>query len=152
MRRFLSELRTMSRNWIAVASADHVQRGRAAGVMQVSHGKLAPLRRIQPGDRVVCYSPTATFAGKDRLRAFTAIGIVAPGEPYQFDMGEGFRPFRRNVTWLDAHDAPMEPLLEKLELSAGRKNWGYQLRFGLFSISDHDLDLIAKAMRAKFSS
>jgi hypothetical protein len=34
-------------NWIAVASAGHVRRGRAAGFMQVRHGKTAPLRRIQ---------------------------------------------------------------------------------------------------------
>jgi hypothetical protein len=34
-------------NWIAVASADHVGRGRAPGFMQVCHGKAAPLRRIQ---------------------------------------------------------------------------------------------------------
>jgi hypothetical protein len=66
----------MSKNWIAVASAEHVRLGRSQGFMQVSHGKVAPLGRIQPGDRVVFYSPTEAFRGKDRLRAFTAIGIV----------------------------------------------------------------------------
>ena len=29
--------------------------------MQVCHGKAAPLQRIQPGDRVVYYSPTVSF-------------------------------------------------------------------------------------------
>ena len=48
----------MSANWIAVASAEHVRRGREGGFMQVCHGKAAPLRRIQPGDGVVYYSPT----------------------------------------------------------------------------------------------
>ena len=43
----------MSRNWLAVASANHVRKGRAEGFMQVCHGKLAPLRRIKPGDHVV---------------------------------------------------------------------------------------------------
>jgi len=66
----------MSKNWIAVASAEHVRLGRSQGFMQVSHGKAAPLRRIRSGDRVVFYSPTEAFRGKDRLRAFTAIGIV----------------------------------------------------------------------------
>src|ERR1700722_19285540 len=47
----------MSKNWIAVASAEHVRLGRSDGFMQVSHGKSAPLRRIEPGDRVVFYSP-----------------------------------------------------------------------------------------------
>lgn len=49
----------MSRNWVAVASAEHVRIGRAAGFMQVCHGKAAPLRRIKPGDRVAYYSPFA---------------------------------------------------------------------------------------------
>lgn len=82
----------MSGNWIAVASAEHVRWGREAGFMQVSHGKAAPLRRVRPDDRVACYSPTATFGGKDKLQAFTAIGVVSPGEPYQVDMGDGFLP------------------------------------------------------------
>ncbi|EPX56382.1 hypothetical protein D187_007724 [Cystobacter fuscus DSM 2262] len=136
----------MSRDWIAVASAEHVLRGREAGFMQVCHGKAAPLRRLQPGDRVIYYSPTVSFQGKDRLQAFTALGLVKAGEPYVFDMGGGFRPFRRDVTWLPARTAPIQPLLESLDFSAGRRNWGYQLRFGLFSISEHDLRLIARAM------
>src|SRR5437899_3050750 len=65
----------MSKNWIAVASAEHVRLGRSNGFMQVSHGKSAPLRRIEPGDRVVFYSPTDAFRGKDKLQSFTAIGV-----------------------------------------------------------------------------
>ncbi|MDD5576645.1 MAG: EVE domain-containing protein, partial [Acidithiobacillus sp.] len=56
----------MSRNWVAVASAEHVRIGRAAGFMQVCHGKAAPLRRIKPGDRVAYYSPTVEFGGKNK--------------------------------------------------------------------------------------
>ena len=102
----------MNRNWIAVAAAEHVQRGRAAGFMQVCHGKAAPLRRITPGDRAAYYSPTITFGGKDKLQAFTALCVVRPGAPYPFDMGNGFCPFRRDVTWLAAHETPILPLLE----------------------------------------
>jgi hypothetical protein len=135
----------MSRNWIAVASAEHVQIGRNGGFMQVCHGKLAPLRRIKPEDRVVYYSPTPEFGGRTKLQAFTAIGIVKAGEPYQFDMGGGFVPFRRDVCWFPAQTTSILPLLEKLDFSAGMKNWGYQFRFGLFDISDHDMNLIASA-------
>jgi EVE domain len=92
----------MSKNWIAVASAEHVRLGRSNGFMQVSHGKSAPLRRIEPGDRVVFYSPTDAFRGKDELQSFTAIGVVKEGAPYQVDMGDGFSPFRRDVTWQTA--------------------------------------------------
>lgn len=140
----------MSRNWIAVASAEHVRRGQAGGYMQVCHGKAAPLRRIQPGDRVTYYSPTETFRGKDRRQLFTAIGIVREGTPYPFDMGGGFVPFRRDVAWLESRETPIQPLLEVLDFSAGVKNWGYQLRFGLFAVSDHDADLIAGAMGVSF--
>lgn len=142
----------MSRNWIAVASAEHVLRGCEAGFMQVCHGKAAPLRRLQPGDRVIYYSPTVSFQGKDRLQAFTALGLVKAGEPYVFDMGGGFRPFRREVAWLPARAAPIRPLLESLDFTAGGRNWGYQLRTGLFAISEHDLRLIAEAMGARLQT
>ncbi len=132
--------------WIAVAAADHVGRGREQGFMQVCHGKAAPLRRVRPGDHVVYYSPSTAFRGTDRLQAFTAIGVVRPGAPYQVDMGGGFHPYRRDIAWLAAAAAPIRPLLDRLDFTAGNANWGYQLRFGLFAIGDRDLGLIAAAM------
>ncbi len=39
----------MSRNWIAVASADHVRRGLAGGFMQVCHGKAAAVAAAEAG-------------------------------------------------------------------------------------------------------
>jgi len=77
----------MSSHWIAIASAEHVRRGRAEGFMQVGHGKAAPLKRIAPGDGVIYYSPTITLGGKDRLQAFTAVGVVCAGDPYLFRYG-----------------------------------------------------------------
>jgi EVE domain len=139
---------TMTTCWIAVASAEHVRRGLKENFMQVGHGKLAPLARIKPGDRIVYYSPTVTLGGKDKLQAFTAIGTVKEGEPYRFDMGKGFKPYRRDVAWAKANEAPIRPLLDTLEFTAGKPNWGYQLRFGLFPISDADFHLIAAAMGA----
>ncbi len=142
----------MRRNWIAVASADHVRRGLNEGIMQVCHGKLAPLRQVRPRDRIVYYSPTVEFRGKAKMQAFTAIGIVKVGEPYQFDMGDGFLPFRRDVFWLPAQEASILPLLGTLEFSVGTANWGYRFRFGIFSISDADMDVIAQAMSTEFPS
>lgn len=109
----------------------------------------APLRRIKPGDRVVYYSPTVTLGGKDTLQAFTAIGTVRPGEVYQADMGNGFHPYRRDVDWLKAREAPIRPLLDRLDFTSKGPNWGYQLRFGLFQVSAEDFALIAAAMGAK---
>lgn len=136
----------MSGHWIAVASAEHVRRGRQDGFMQVNHGKAAPLRRIKPGDGIVYYSPTTILGQKDGLQAFTAIGTVRDGEPYQGHMGGGFTPYRRDVAWAKSQEAPIKPLLDRLEFSAGKSNWGYQLRFGLFAVSAHDFSLIAEAM------
>lgn len=134
-------------NGIAVASVEHVQKGRLSGFMPVCHGKGAPLRRMKPNDGVVYYSPTLTFGGKDKLQSFTAIGQVKEREPYQVDMGNGFCPFRRDVLWLDAQEALITPLLEQLDLTKNKKNWGYPFRFGLLAITDQDMQLIMKAMK-----
>src|SRR3979490_2102464 len=140
----------MSRNWLAVASAEHVEIGRSAGFMQVCHGKASPLRRVQPGDRVVYYSPNRLYTpshalrGKDRLQAFTAIGTVK-GALYQADMGFGFQPYRRDVAWHDAEPALLAALQEELAFTQ-EKNWGYRLRQGLVEISDADMTAIAAAM------
>ena len=92
----------MTGYWMAVASAEHVRRGRSEGFMQVCHGKAAPLRRIKPDDGIIYNSPTVTFGGRDRLQAFTAIGTVQGAQTYQIDMGGGFRPYRRDVVWAEA--------------------------------------------------
>jgi hypothetical protein len=139
----------MSAHWIAVASAEHVRRGRQGCFMQVSHGKMAPLRRIKPGDGIIYYSPTTILGEKNGLQSFTAIGTVREGQPYQGHMGGGFMPFRRDVEWAKAREAPIKPLLDRLEFTAGKANWGYQLRIGLLPVSAHDFSLIAQAMGVK---
>ena len=138
----------MTGYWVGVASAEHVRRGRGGGFMQLSHGKAAPLKRVKPGDCIVYYSPTVTLGGKDKLQTFTAIGTVKDREPYVFDMGKSFKPYRRDVAWAKAVETPIHPLLDQLQFTAGKANWGYQLRFGLFPISAADFKLIAAAMGA----
>jgi hypothetical protein len=71
---------------------------------------------------------------------------VNDGVPYQVDMGGGFCPFRRDVDWRTAVEAPIKPLIGSLQFTAARSNWGFQLRFGLFEISEHDMAMIATAM------
>lgn len=138
----------MNGYWIAVASAEHVRHGRKEGFMQVSHGKEAPLKRISPGDGIAYYSPTTVLGEKDGLQSFTAIGAVKEGGSYRADMGS-FRPYRRDVAWADAREAPIKPLLDRLEFTSGKTHWGYQLRFGLFAVSESDFRRIARAMRAR---
>lgn len=137
-------------NWIAVACAEHVARGRSLGVMQVGHGKGAPLKRVHAGDRVAYYSPVQRLGEKEPCQAFTAIGTVKDERVYQGDMGNGFVPFRKDVAY-DAAAAPaaIRPLLERLSFTRERgRNWGSAFRFGLLKVTEDDMDLIARAMHA----
>jgi hypothetical protein len=137
------------RYWLAVASADHARRGKDLGIMQVCHGKGGPLKRPRAGDGVVYYSPTVSFGGSDRLQAFTSLGVVRDERIYQAEMDGGFRPFRRDVTFVEANEASILPLLDELELTRGKRNWGYAFRFGFLEITQRDFATISAAMGAK---
>ena len=136
-------------NWVAVASAEHVAIGRAQGFMQVGHGKDGPLRRLHTGDRIAYYSPVRVLGTKDACQAFTAIGTVRDERVYQGAMAGGFEPFRKDVDWLDAHEAPIRPLLDALSFTQGKSNWGYAFRLGLLKVTADDMALIAQAMQAR---
>jgi EVE domain len=140
---------TDRRYWLAVASADHARRGREQGFMQVGHGEGGPLKRPRAGDCVVYYSPTVAMGGKERLQAFTSIGVIADERVYQADMGGGFRPFRRDVRFVEAEEASILPLLDVLDLTRGKRSWGYPFRFGFLEITPHDFETISAAMGAK---
>lgn len=146
-------------NWVAVASADHARLGRdtrlgdlQCGFMQVCHGKRSAVARVLPGDRVAYYAPATEMGGKDKLQSFVSIGIVQPTEPYAFDMGGSFVPWRRDVRYVVAREARIAPLIEQFEFVEDPKRWGYKFRFGLFKINDHDMQLIAQAMQADLRS
>lgn len=134
--------------WIGVVSKNHVQRGKELGIAQLGHGKRPPLARLHEGDWLIYYSPYVSYLPKDKevLQAFTAIGRVEDEEIWEADEGD-FRPWRRKIEYRkDAQDAPIRPLLDALHLTQGNTNWGYQFRFGLLQIDEHDFRLIAEAM------
>ena len=116
--------------------------------MQTCHGRPGPLRRVGAGDRVAYYSPDTVFGGTDRLQSFVSIGIVQPGEAYEFDMGGGLVPWRRDVRYADALETPIAPMIERLAFIENPKKWGYKFRFGLFDVGDADMALIARSMKA----
>lgn len=136
----------MTRYWIGVASREHVQRGVAGGFAQVCHGKPGPLKRMSGGDWITYYSPTVTFGVKDPCRSFTAIGEVTSAEPYTFCMSEDFVPWRRDIRFVAAREAPIYPLLEHLNFIEDKKKWGFPFRRGCFEISLRDFQLIERAM------
>jgi hypothetical protein len=134
--------------WIIVASKDHLQRGLAGGFIQANHGKSEPLKRMHPGDWVIYYSPKLEFAKPEKCQSFTAIGQIADDRIYQHDMGGGFVPFRRDVRFLPAQDAPILPLIGALSFIQDKQHWGAPFRFGTLQILEQDFRLIAREMLA----
>ena len=60
----------------------------------------------------------------------------------------GFVPYRLDVAYVAATEAPITPLLDRFEFVDDRARWGSKFRFGLFRVSEHDMRLIATAMAA----
>lgn len=147
-----SAARTMTdrtcRNWLAVVSRSHVERGVAGGFAQANHGKKSPLSRVRAGDGFVFYSPRESHPDGAPLQAFTAIGTVKTGEVYQADMGGGFMPFRVDVDFVRCKAAPIRPLIGSLEFIRDKQHWGAVFRYGFIEIAQGDFDRIAHAMSA----
>jgi hypothetical protein len=140
----------MTRYWLGIATLDHVRNGVEGGFCQLGHGKAAPIKRLSPGDWLIYYSPRTELEGGEPVQEFTALGQVAPGKPYAVAQSEGFEPTRRNVRYQKrARPAPIRPLLEQLELTRGRQNWGMVVRRSLVEISSADFEVIRSAMRTR---
>ena len=60
-------------------------------------------------------------------------------------MGEGFLPYRRDVSWQACGPVLLTDLKERLVFTRA-PNWGYRLRQGLVEIGADDMDTIARAM------
>jgi hypothetical protein len=106
--------------WILVASKNHVLRGINEGIAQACHGRAQPLKRTSIGDGIIYYSAKLEFEKNIPYQEFTAIGLVSGEEVYAYDMGNGFRPYRRNIryieemneTWCDiAHETTIKGVL-----------------------------------------
>lgn len=136
----------MSRYWIGVASKEHVENGVKLGICQFCHGKSAPAKRLQKGDFLIYYSSKVTMEGSEHYQKFTAIGIVKDDLPYQVEMENGFKPFRRDIQYLDAKHVDIKPLIPLLYFIKNKKAWGYVFRYGFLEIDQQSFELIAKEM------
>ncbi len=137
----------MIKYWIAVASKEHVMRGVEGRFCQVCHGKGEPLKRMNPGDWIIYYSPTEKFGESSPCRQFTAIGQITDHEPYKFQMSDDFIPWRRNVNFqTKAKSVAIEPLIDKLSFIINKQRWGFPFRRGCLEISAKDFQLIALSM------
>ena len=132
--------------WIGVVSREHVRLGVKGGFIQLGHGKKAPVQRLRAGDALVMYSPRTAYPDGEPLQAFTAIGVVSTGKVYQVQMTEDFKPYRVDVSFLKAKEAPIKPLIDALSFIKSKTHWGAAFRFGQIKIPAEDFKLIAKAM------
>ena len=147
--RTLNKVDRPRKNWLAVVSRSHVERGVAGGFAQANHGKKSPLSRVREGDGFVFYSPRESHPDGAPLQAFTAIGTVRTGEVYQADMGGGFMPFRVDIDFVRCKPAPIRPMIESLAFISDKKHWGAAFRYGFIEIPQEDFERIAESMAAK---
>jgi predicted RNA-binding protein len=134
------------RYWIGVVTKAHVELGVREGIMQLGHGKRAPLARLSKGDWLIYYSPVANFGDKTPVQAFTALGQVADDEIYQHTRGEDLVLYRRKVKYIPVHEASIRPLIDGLDFITSKQSWGYVFRFGLVEIQERDFLRIRNAM------
>jgi hypothetical protein len=132
--------------WIGVVSRQHVRLGVEGGFIQLNHGKKAPLQRMRAGDGVVMYSPRTAYPDGEPLQRFTAIGVVLSGAVYQVKMAKDFEPYRVDVRFFEAKEAPIKPLIEALSFIKNKTQWGAAFRFGYLRVPAEDFMLIANAM------
>ena len=135
---------TTARHWVGVVSREHVMIGVEAGFAMLNHGKLAPLKRIAPGDTLIYYSPRTSDPDGEVLKAFTASGTARDKAPYQAEMRMGGTGYRLDIDWQKATETPIASLSEGLEFTRG--NWGMLARRGCFEISEADQQVIRAAM------
>ena len=136
----------MTKYYIGVVSKNHVQRGIELGIAQIGHGKSSGLAQLHKDDWLIYYSPRQALDAKEPLQAFTAIGCMTDDDIYQVEESPTFKPFRRHVTYLNAHDAPIAPLIPELSFIKRKQSWGYVFRFGLVEIPKVDFTLIKAAL------
>jgi len=135
--------------WINTASKDHVMIGKVNGIVQASHGKLSPLKRLMTGDKIVYYSPKTSYENGEPLKAFTAVAEITGEQIYQAEISEDFKPYRINAAYEEFSEVEIKPLIEELSFIRNKKSWGYMFRLGLFEINEHDFNLIYSQMKIR---
>ena len=138
--------KTSPKFWIGVASKDHIANGVKLEIGQFCHGKSAPARRLSPGDYVIYYSPKHKMNESATYQKFTAIGIVKDDLTYQVEMENGFKPFRRNIGYLNAQHVDIKPLIPLLPFIKNKRSWGYVFRYGFLEIDQESFEIIATQM------
>ena len=133
--------------WINIISKDHVMVGKEGGFVQAGHGKEASVKKLQPDDIMIFYSPKTSLQNGKPVQAFTAIAEIKEQDVYQVVINDDFQPYRKNAKYEYCKEVSIRPLIEKLEFITNKKHWGLRFRLGLFEINQHDFELIYRLMK-----
>lgn len=136
----------MTKFWIGVACKEHVENGVKFGICQFCHGKATPAKRLSQRDFVIYYSSKQRMGEADLYQKFTALGVVKDDIAYQVEMENGFKPFRRNIDYLEARHVDIKPLIPILPFIKNKKSWGYVFRYGFLEIDQESFEIIASQM------
>ena len=133
--------------WINTISQDHVIFGKQEGFVQAGHKKEAALKKLQPDDRLIFYSPQTSLQNGKSVRAFTAVAKIKDKDVYRVIVNNDFQLYRRNAEYEDCPEVPIKVLIERLEFITNKQHWDLKFRSGLFEINQHDFELIYGLMR-----
>lgn len=133
--------------WVVVTSRDHALDGAREGVVQVNHGKNAPLKRMSAGDKVLFYAAKKVYKETELCQRFVALAILTDDVIFQFEFSANFKPYRRKADYQKVEEAAIRPLIDKLDFIKNKEKWGYIFRTGYFEINKHDFDLIESQMQ-----
>ena len=137
----------MAAAYLGIAERVHARACTEAGVCVLGLKGPAGVRKLNPGDKVIYYSPKTEPEG-DVLRAFTAIGEVTGEGEYERQFDGASQPmWVRDVAWeSDVTEVSIYDLLENLSWIKKPKNWGFYMRGAYREIPMQDYSRIAGAM------
>jgi hypothetical protein len=134
--------------WVNVISKDQALIGVEGGFIQATEDKVSNLQLLHKEDVAFSYSPGTLFRAGKILQAFTTIARVADDAPERVETSARVQAWRRTTTPLVCEEAPIEPLIARLDFIQDKANWGVSLRRGMFEIGQEDARRIAAAMNA----
>lgn len=136
----------MAAYYLGIAEKSYVDLCTEAGVCVLGISGPSGVKKLNPGDGVIYYSPKTAPDG-EVLRAFTAIGEVTGEGEYERDFGSGTLLWCRNVAWRgEAREVSIYDHLDGLSWIKKPKNWGFYMRGSHRAIPGEDFARLSGAM------
>ena len=100
------------------------------------------------GDRVAYYAPATAWAAPTSCKASSRSASCTATCPTRPTWATASCRGGATCAMRRAREAPILPLIEQFDFVDDPKRWGSKFRFGLFEVNEHDIRLIAGAMKA----